>query len=98
VARAHTHTNPDDTYGGKSHIERRWGTTFLNAAGLTRHHAVALGNGVPRSWLLTFTDGSKVATAQLYLHGEEYGAQGWYAPARRQIRLSKPFRMPPGKC
>jgi hypothetical protein len=21
----HTYTNPDDTYGGKSHIEKRWG-------------------------------------------------------------------------
>jgi hypothetical protein len=26
---AHTHTTPDDTYGRKSHIEQRWGTTFV---------------------------------------------------------------------
>jgi hypothetical protein len=26
----HTHTHPDDTYGGKSHSERKWGTYFLN--------------------------------------------------------------------
>ena len=25
----HTHTNPDDTYGGKSHIEQKWGVWFL---------------------------------------------------------------------
>ena len=37
---AHTHTSPDDTYGGKSHIERRWGTTFINVAGLTRYHGI----------------------------------------------------------
>src|SRR5215470_10525951 len=29
---AHTHAAPDDTY-----IERRWGTTFINVAGLTRY-------------------------------------------------------------
>jgi hypothetical protein len=51
---AHTHTNPDDTYGGKSHIERRWGTTFINVSGLTRYHVNvdAPQNGIPRSWLL----------------------------------------------
>lgn len=27
---------PDDTYGWKSHIERRWGRTFINVAGLAR--------------------------------------------------------------
>ncbi|MCP5115917.1 MAG: hypothetical protein GY953_34245, partial [bacterium] len=26
----HTHTNPDDTYGNKSHIETKWGTHFIN--------------------------------------------------------------------
>jgi hypothetical protein len=31
----HTHTDPDDTYGGKSHIEKRWGgTTFINVAAI----------------------------------------------------------------
>ncbi|MEO8016651.1 MAG: hypothetical protein ABI769_02460 [Pseudomonadota bacterium] len=29
---AHTHTSPDDTFGGKSHVEQRWGTTFMNVA------------------------------------------------------------------
>lgn len=37
---AHTHTVPDDTFGGKSHIETKWGTTFVNVAGLTAHHGV----------------------------------------------------------
>ena len=90
---AHTHTSPDDTYGGKSHIERRWGTTFINVAGLTRFHT-APENSIPRSWLLTFTDGSDELTARCYLHGNEYAPQGWYAKVERVIKLSKTFRMP----
>jgi hypothetical protein len=88
---AHTHTDPDDTYGGKSHIEARWGTTFVNAAGLTRYHT-APEHSIPRSWLLTFTDGSDVVTARCYLHGNEFAPQGWYAKADRTIKLSKPFK------
>ena len=90
---AHTHTNPDDTYGGKSHIERRWGTTFINVAGLTRYHT-APANSVPRSWLLTFTDGSDEVSAQCYLHGSEFAPQGFYPKVARVIKLSKPFEMP----
>jgi Calcineurin-like phosphoesterase len=94
---AHTHTSPDDTFGGKSHIEQRWGTTFINVAGLTKYHvnANAPENGVPRSWLLTFTDGSDQVTAQCYLHDGDYAPQGWYTKNDRLIKLSKPFRMRP---
>jgi hypothetical protein len=91
---AHTHTAPDDTYGGKSHIERRWGTTFVNAAGLTRYHGPA-PNNVPRSWLLAFTDGSDEVTMRCYLHGDDRASQGWHAASDRVVKLSKPFRMPP---
>ena len=92
---AHTHTNPDDTFGGKSHIQQRWGTTFMNVAGLTRYHTPDPQriNTIPRSWLLTFTDGSDEVTARSYLHGNEYAPQGWYAKVDRVIRLSKPFKM-----
>ena len=95
---AHTHTSPDDSYGGKSHIERRWGTTFINVAGLTRHHGRGDNqeNRIPRSWLLTFTDGSDEVTARCYLHGDEYARQGWYPKNDRVIKLSKRFRMPQG--
>jgi hypothetical protein len=96
----HTHTAPDDTYGGKSHIERRWGTVFMNVAGLTKYQT-APGTGVPRSWLLTFTEGSDQVTVRCYLHGDEYAPQGWYPPygVRHEplgpdIKLSKPFQMP----
>lgn len=93
---AHTHTSPDDTYGGKSHIELRWGTTFINVAGLTRYHGSPENqqNRVPRSWLLTFTDGSADVTARCYLHGEEFAPQGWYPRSNRVIKLSMPFAAP----
>jgi hypothetical protein len=96
---AHTHTSPDDTYGGKSHVEQRGGTTSINVAGLTRHHGSAdtLQNRVPRSWLLTFTDGRDEVTARCYLHGNEHAPQGWYAKSERTIKLWKPFEMPSGK-
>jgi len=93
---AHTHTNPDDTYGGKSHIERRWGTTFISVAGLTRYMGEP-ENCIPRSWLLTFTEGSDEVTAQSYLHSSDYAPQGRYANVERVIKLSKPFKMPSGK-
>jgi hypothetical protein len=32
----HTHTNPDDTYGGKSHIEQKWGVHFLKVSAVTQ--------------------------------------------------------------
>jgi len=93
---AHTHTNPDDTYGGKSHIERRWGTTLINVAELTKYMGEP-ENCVPRSWLLTFTDNSDEVSARCYLHGNEYAPQGWYAKVDRVSKLSKRFKMPIGK-
>ena len=93
---AHTHTAPGDTYGGKSHIERRWGTTFINVAELTRYMG-ELENCVPRSWLLTFTDGTNEVRAQCYLHSSDYAPQGWYPKFDRVIQLSKLFKMPPSK-
>jgi hypothetical protein len=91
---AHTHTQPDDTYGGKSHIEKKWGTTFVNVSGLTAFHGRFVENQIPRSWLLTFTDGSDEVTARCYLHGNQYAPQGWYPKNDRVIKLSKKFRMP----
>jgi hypothetical protein len=93
---AHTHTDPDDTYGGKSHIERRWGTWFIHVAGLTRYHT-APEHSFPRSWLLTFTEGSDEVAARCYLHGNEYAPQGWYTKVDRVIKLSKPFKRPSGR-
>jgi len=89
---AHTHTAPDDTYGGKSHIERRWGTTFINVAELTKYMGEPR-NCVPRSWLLTFTDGIDQVSARCYLHTSDFAPQGWYDKFDRTIQLSKALRM-----
>lgn len=87
---AHTHTNPDDRTGGRSHIERKWGVTFINVAALTQHHVAALT--VPMSRLLIFTEGSTEVLVQCYLHTSSYAPKGWYPPAERRVQMSKPFR------
>jgi hypothetical protein len=90
---AHTHTAVEDTYGGKSHVETRYGTTFINVAALTKFHT-SPGTGMPRSWLLTFNQGSDTVTARCYLHGNEFAPQGWYPKLDRTIKLKRPFSMP----
>ena len=52
----HTHTNPDDRRGGRTHIERVWDVNFINCAALSRYHASK--TTLPMSRLLTFTEGS----------------------------------------
>ena len=92
----HTHTNPDDNYGGKSHIERKWGVNFLNVSALTRHHVQR--STVPMSRLLTFREGSRDVRVQCYLHTSQHARQGWYPPAEKTLQLTKPFvrRQSPG--
>lgn len=85
----HTHTHPDDTYGDKSHIEQRWGTTFINAASLTRYH---VKYSVPKSRVLTFEEGSRDVRVRCYLHSNEFYPQGWYDAAERWVKLDRPFR------
>ncbi len=86
----HTHTNPDDTYGGKSHVERKWGTDFVNVCALAQFHV--RHTTVPMSRLLTFVDGSPDVRVQCYLHTSQYAPQGWYPKAERTLQLSNPFR------
>ena len=88
---AHTHTNPDDRYGGKSHIESKWGANFVNVACLSRHHANYAMQNIPMSRLLTFRDGSDRVRIRCYLHTDEYKYQGWYPSAERTVQLSKAF-------
>ena len=87
----HTHTHPDDRYGGKGLIEERWGVTFANCAALTRHHGRNHRERYPMSRLLTFTTGSRDLQIQCYLHTNHYAAVGWYHPARRNVTLTKAF-------
>jgi len=87
----HTHTHPDDRTGGRSHIERKWDVTFINAAALTRHHVNVEAFSVPMSRLLTFTEGRKQVRVQCYLHTSDYAPQGWYNRAERILRMTKPY-------
>jgi len=86
----HTHTNPDDRYGGRSHIETRWGVHFINVAALTRFHGL---NELlcPMSRLLTFEPGSRQVRVQCYLHTDDHASVGWYEPAERVLELGKSF-------
>jgi hypothetical protein len=87
----HTHTHPDDRTGGRSHVERKWGVSFVNCAALSRHHG---RTNVPMSRLFTFVEGSAEARVQCYLHTSDYAPQGWYAPAERTVDLGRPVRLP----
>ena len=83
----HTHAFPDDTYGGRGHIERKWEVGFINCAALTEHH----GGRAPMSRLFTFTEGSSRVRVQCYLHTGAFAPEGWYEPAERELPLSQPF-------
>jgi hypothetical protein len=87
----HTHTNPDDTKGGRSHVERKWGVNFINCANLSRNHGRRVS--MPMSRLLTFTDGSDEVRVRCYLHSDEHAAQGFYKKAERVMKIGKKFRM-----
>jgi hypothetical protein len=86
----HTHTNPDDTHGNKSHIETRYGgTTFVNVAALTRWFVK--DHAMPHSRLFTFENGSDRASIECYMHTDEYRPQGFYEDKKVEILLTKPF-------
>ena len=86
----HTHANPDDRKGGRSHIERKWDCNFVNVAALSLYHG---RTNVPMSRLLTFEDGSDEVLVQCYLHTSDYAPQGGYAPAERTIMLNRTVRL-----
>ncbi len=72
----HTHTNPDDTHGGKSHIEMtHGGTTFINVSALTRwcveDHALS------HRRFLTFEEGSAELVVDCYMHTDDHRPQLW---------------------
>lgn len=85
---AHTHTHPDDTTGGRTHIEQKWGVNFVNVSAVTRYHGQR--NSIPMSRLFTFTEGSDEVRVQCYLHTSQYAPQGWYGPSERTLKLRAP--------
>ena len=85
----HTHTHPDDTFGGKSHIETKWGGThFINVACLSRYHGPA---NVPKSRLFSFEEGSDEVQVRCYMHSDEFLPEGCYGAVERKLRLTRPF-------
>ena len=84
----HTHTNPDDTYGGRGHVEQKWGVTFVNCAALSRFHGSL---NVPMSRHVRFTEGSDETAVRCYMHTSEFKPQGWYESAERLVKLRRPF-------
>ncbi len=83
----HTHTHPDDRHGGKSHVEQRWGTWFVNVSALTAHHGDTC-TPMSRVWSIA---GDR-ARVRCYLHTSDHAPQGWYEPAERTLQLAKTFR------
>jgi hypothetical protein len=88
---SHTHAHPDDRFGRKEMVERRWGVTFANVGALTRYHGHQRRRWWPSSRLLTLCTGSDYARLQCYLHTSHYAPQGWYAPAEHQVPLRHAF-------
>jgi hypothetical protein len=87
----HTHTNPDDLHGNKSHIEKRHGgVTFVNVSALTRWFVHP--HAMPHSRLFTFEDGSDQAVIDCYMHSDEYRDQGVYEEKQCQVQLTKRFQ------
>jgi Calcineurin-like phosphoesterase len=89
----HTHTFPDDIVSGRGHVERRWGTNFVNCAQLSKYHSFV--TCPPMSRHFTFTVGSPLVRVRCYLHDDTHAPQGWYAPAERVLEFGKPFSMEP---
>ena len=88
----HTHTNPDDRFGRKSHIERKYGKTlFVNVAALTRWHVKH--HAIPMSRLFTFRDKSNLATVECFLHSDDYRQKGFYNKKKTDFQLSKKFEL-----
>ncbi|EED34634.1 hypothetical protein NOR51B_572 [Luminiphilus syltensis NOR5-1B] len=84
----HTHSAPGDTFGDKSHVEKKWGVNFINVAALTKN---LVRKYPPNSRLLSFSPGSNTAKVAFYMHDDQLSPRGWYAEMAREIELGKPF-------
>jgi len=86
----HTHTHPDDLKGGRSHVEQKWGTNFVNCAQLSKFHSFV--TCPPMSRYFTFTAGSPLVRVQCYLHDDTHAPEGWYPAGERVLEIGKPFQ------
>lgn len=89
----HTHAPPGHAKNGRTHIERRWDTTFINCAALTRYHSSARMEMFPAcSRVLNFEPGRSSVQIRCYLHTDDLVPGGWYPPEEQVITLRHPFR------
>ncbi|MEX2561615.1 MAG: metallophosphoesterase [Nitriliruptoraceae bacterium] len=91
----HTHAKTDEIVNGRSHLEERWGVTFLNCAALSVYHHPAHRIPFPAmSRLLTFTDGATEARIRCYRHTDVAGPKGFADDQERTFQLRHPFQAP----
>lgn len=87
----HTHAPPGDSYGGKTHFERKWDVTFCNVAGMTKHHCSATVDCTPLTRLFTFREDEALASVRCYLHTDDVAPVGWYDEEYRNVPLRHRF-------
>jgi hypothetical protein len=84
----HTHAPPGDRYGGKTHVERKWGVTFVNVAPMTKHHVMK--KSIPMTRHFTFSPDSTLVRLRCYSHDED-GDLGWINEEFRRVPLRHSF-------
>ncbi len=84
----HTHAKPETEWGGKRHVERRWGVTFANVAPLSSYHVKYKSR--PMSRVLTFDTGSATARLRCYVHQEFFGPR-WRTDLAKDVPLRHRF-------
>jgi hypothetical protein len=89
----HTHALPSESYGGKTHMERKWDVTFVNVAPMTRHHGASMDylEFAPLTRHFTFVPDESIVKMRCYLHTDDLGPLGWYEPAERRVPLRHSF-------
>lgn len=89
----HTHALPGDTFGNKSHVERKWDVTFVNVAPMTKQH-MAANEGLeftPLTRLFTFFPDRDIARIRCYLHTDDVAPIGFLESELRFVPLRHPF-------
>lgn len=87
----HTHAPPGYQVAGRSHVEQKWGVTFLNCAALTQYHTRPV-HRAPMSRILQFVPGTDALRIGCYLHEESVGPVGWHRPSERTVPLRHSFQ------
>ena len=83
----HAHANPGDTYGGKSHVEKKWGVGFVSVSSLSQRHVARTTLPMSRIWSIN----GSAALVRCYLHTSQHAPQGWRRQAERILNLAKSF-------